>query len=542
MQRHLQWIVGKGFLTIRHVKSMKELITNFVLDIFRKPDTSRLGSKVEGQLNALFGRIKLKNILSLKSLIIIGFVIAVIPLFLAVMYAAFGMRETSELGRTINSQVFQQTKTIRLALQKTADIERKARLFILFSDPALRQPYERQSYETARASFKQALNELLKLNVANKIALLVNELSEKENLIYQQIISSATDDNPGLPIDEAFQGFREASTTLSREFENHVDHEFNELRQQSESLEQGLLTKAAVLLFSSFIFIMALLIVLSRSMRQLDVSIRRLGSGEIEEPVIVTGPADLRYLGDRLEWLRTHLMELEASKQQFMHNVAREIDLPLEALRESTERLLNEADKAPHSAGQIIALNLSANVEKLKTVSEELVRYSQIHIKPETNRKAAVNIKDLLESVIKDFEMPLQDKSITLKKLIRPVEISGSREQLQTILQELMSNAVKYSPVGGEIRLILRDSGMQMELEIEDEGPGIEPEERPHVFEPFFRGKAAQGGDCAEGPGLGLAIVKEYVANHQGKVEIIDAREDQHGARVRVQIPLTGAA
>jgi two-component system sensor histidine kinase GlrK len=77
-----------------------------------------------------------------------------------------------------------------------------------------------------------------------------------------------------------------------------------------------------------------------------------------------------------------------------------------------------------------------------------------------------------------------------------------------------------------------------MELEIEDEGPGIESNERAHVFEPFFRGNNAQCGECVEGPGVGLAIVKEYVANHQGKVDIIDSRQDQHGARIRVQIPL----
>jgi two-component system sensor histidine kinase GlrK len=81
-----------------------------------------------------------------------------------------------------------------------------------------------------------------------------------------------------------------------------------------------------------------------------------------------------------------------------------------------------------------------------------------------------------------------------------------------------------------------------MELEVEDEGPGIALEERAHVFEPFFRGQTAQGDECAEGPGLGLAIVKEYVTNHQGKVNIIDSRQDQQGARFRVQIPLTGEA
>ena len=309
---------------------------------------------------------------------------------------------------------------------------------------------------------------------------------------------------------------------------------------QSEALEQGLLVKGSVLLVISFIFIVLLLIILSRSMRQLDASIRRLGSGELDEPIVVSGPSDLRYLGNRLEWLRTHLMELEVSKQQFMHNVAREINLPLENIREGAELLVNEADEKSNDARQDIARLLCNHIDKLKTVSDELVRYSQISSKPETNRKATVNINSLLESVIEDFQPLLTAKSISLKKLVRPVDISGIQEQLRSIIEQLLSNAVKYSPVGGELRIMLRASGTQMELEVEDEGPGIEPDERLHVFEPFFRGTAAQSEEGAESSGLGLAIVKEYVTNHQGKVDIIDPRQDQQGTRIRVQIPLTG--
>lgn len=513
---------------------MKEPITRFALNSFRKLNFSILG----GWFPSLCNRMKFKNILSLKSLIVLGFVIAVMPLFLAVMYAAFGMRETSALGRTINSQVFEQTKAVRLVLQKTGDIERKARLFVLLSDPALRQPYEQQSYENTRAAFKQALAVLLQLHVDNKIALLVNELEEKENLIYQQIVGSATGNDAELPVDEAFQGLRESSHNLSREFESHVDHEFNELHRQSESLEEGLLVKGAVLLLISFIFIAILLAVLSRSMRQLDAGIRRLGSGELEAAIEVTGPSDMRYLGNRLEWLRTHLMELEQSKQQFIHNVAREIEQPLASIRDSAQQLVDNNEDEPSDITQ----QLCANVDKLKTVSDELIRYSQINAKPEMNRKGNVDMKGLLESVIDDFQTPLQAKSISLKKLVRPVEISGIQEQLSGIIGQLLSNAVKYSPVNGEIRIMLRASGTQMELEIEDEGPGIALEERPHVFEPFFRGKSAQSDDNAEGRGLGLAMVKDYVANHQGKVDIIEPRQDQQGARFRVQLPLTGEA
>lgn len=525
---------------------MKELMNNFFQDISKKTDLSMLWTKLRPMFSerkdALHNRFKFKDILSLKYLIILGFVFAVIPLFLAVMYAAYGMRETSALGRTINSQVFEQTKAIRLVMEKTSDIERKARLFVLLSDPALRQPYEQKSYENMRTSFKQALSVLLNLNIDNKIALLVNELLEKENLIYQQVIEFEDEGNLKLPVDQLFQGLRESSNSLSREFEEHVDQEFNELRQQSESLEQGLLTKGAVLLVISFICISLLLAILSRSMRQLDTSIRRLGLGEIDEPIDVEGPSDLRYLGNRLEWLRTRLMELEVSKQQFMNNVALEINVPLENIRVGAELLVIEENREANAARQDIARLLSSNVDKLTTVYEELLRYSQISTKPETSCKETIDMKVLLASVIEDFQTRLQAKSISLKKLARPVEISGTQEQLRSIIEQLMSNAVKYSPIGGEIRIMLRESGKQMELEIEDEGPGILPNERARVFEPFFRGKNAEEVDNAEGLGLGLAIVKEYVINHEGSVDIIDARQGQNGTRIRIQIPLTKGA
>jgi len=73
------------------------------------------------------------------------------------------------LGRTINYQVSSRLRRTSGFAKKTADIERKATLFVLLSDPALRQPYEQQSYENTRASFKQALSELLKLRLDNKI-------------------------------------------------------------------------------------------------------------------------------------------------------------------------------------------------------------------------------------------------------------------------------------------------------------------------------------------------------------------------------------
>ncbi len=287
---------------------------------------------------------------SLKSLVAMGLAVAIIPLCLALLSAASAVRETSALGRSMNYQVFEQTKAVRLVLRKTSDIERKARLFVLLSDPSLRQPYERNAYEAARASFKQALGELLKLPVDGKIALLAGELSEKENLIYRQTVGPETESHPRLPVEEAFIGLREASNALSREFEDGVDRRFEQLRGQSASLERELLLKGAALLGTSVLCIGMLLALLMRSIRRLGASIHRLESGNLADAIKLDGPADIRHLGNRLEWLRLRLLELEASKRPRMENAANAgaTGTPLERIAEiEAAALLADLEQNP---------------------------------------------------------------------------------------------------------------------------------------------------------------------------------------------------
>ncbi len=528
---------GRRFFTlIAKTHIMPQIISTIIQTFLNRPVFSVVGHG----MNDPCRRASFVKLFSLKNIIFIGFAVAVIPLFVAVLYAAFAMRETASLGSSLNRQVFDQTKTIRLVMQKSTDIERKVRLFVLLYDPALRRPDERQAYENARASLKQALDGLLKLNLDNTIALRAAELAAKERLIYEQIIGSETENALKLPIDEAFQGLREASNTLSREFERHVEQQFDGLHQQSASLERGLLVKGTILLLVSLGFMAGLLTMLTRSIRQLDAAIRTLGSGNRVDPITVTGPCDLRELGERLEWLRTRLLELEASKYRLMDTVAGEIEKPLEAIVELAARLAEDVGGDFDPQRLDTALRLSANVESLQTVSAQLSRFSQINPDSQGASKETVNMKALLESVIEEYQTRFQAKSLTVKALLRPVEVFGIAEQLHAVVDHLLSNAVKYSPEGGEIRVLLRTSGVLMELEVEDEGPGFDADQRAQAFQPVFCGKAAESSESShsEGSRLCLAMLGEYVANHQGRVEIIESRQDMHGARIRVQLPL----
>jgi two-component system sensor histidine kinase GlrK len=104
------------------------------------------------------------------------------------------------------------------------------------------------------------------------------------------------------------------------------------------------------------------------------------------------------------------------------------------------------------------------------------------------------------------------------------------------MLDNLVSNAAKFSPEQGVIEISVQGDGRHMTLEVADSGPGIPPVERERVFDPFYRGRSVAVG-ALRGSGIGLSVVRDYAQAHGGRVEVVDTPERQ-GARLRVTLPL----
>jgi two-component system sensor histidine kinase GlrK len=395
----------------------------------------------------------------------------------------------------------------------------------------------------ARASFEHALSGLLNAEGDSQMAPLADESSGKEKLFDDRIVGVGTDAKARLSIDDAFQGLQDAVNGFWQGALSRADRAVGDYPEHSGSIRQDALVKGAILgtlVLIGLGFGSGLLAVFTRSVRQLDESIRRLGAGDFGRPIRVTGPRNLRYLGDRLEWLRARLLGREESKKQFISKVSSQFETPLSGIFESTGLLMAETAGGLTPKQRDLMARLRQDVQKLQSLVDESLHYNQVKDNPSPQPKRAVNMKTLLASVIEDHQDALKAKSLTIKELVQPVEFVGVPDQIRTIIENLLSNAIKFSPEGGTIRIILRDLGTGIELEVEDDGPGIDAAERPRIFEPFFRGKTAHTTDT-EGAGLGLAIVSECVANHQGKVESIEPRQDEKGARIRVELPLVEA-
>jgi two-component system sensor histidine kinase GlrK len=111
-------------------------------------------------------------------------------------------------------------------------------------------------------------------------------------------------------------------------------------------------------------------------------------------------------------------------------------------------------------------------------------------------------------------------------------------EKLRSVVDNLIGNAVKFTPSGGSVAVLARSSGDEALIDVIDSGPGVPAEERDSIFDSFFRGRA-KASARVEGSGLGLAIAREFVEAHGGRISVL---AEEHGAHFRVALPRSLAA
>jgi two-component system sensor histidine kinase GlrK len=270
-----------------------------------------------------------------------------------------------------------------------------------------------------------------------------------------------------------------------------------------------------------------------RPIAQLDASIRQLGSADFSRPIRVRGPADLQYLGERLDWLRRRLTELEAEKNRFLRNLSHELKTPLTALREGAE-LLNDQVAGPLAPAQrqVVAI-MRDNSLKLQRMIEDLLDYQRALRAAASLEMEPVALQDLVREAARAHQLAARAKRQRVAFELEPVIVHADAEKLRSIVDNLLGNAVKFTPEDGTISVVARQQQGEATIEVIDSGPGVPSEEREAIFDSFFRGRAKASGRV-EGSGLGLAIAREYVEAHGGRIAVVAGGR---GGHFRVTLP-----
>ncbi len=278
---------------------------------------------------------------------------------------------------------------------------------------------------------------------------------------------------------------------------------------------------------------LALGIWLARPFKRLEGAIRTLGENQLDQPILVSGPDDMRRVGQQLEWLRLRLLELDSDKARFLRHVSHELKTPLAALREGVA-LLQDGVTGELNAGQReVAQILHHNTLVLQGEIEALLRFNAAAFEARQLQRQDTALLALLESQVEWQRLQWQAKGLRVLVEGPDITLPIDAEKIGSAISNLLSNAIRFSPKGGTVRLILSRQPGQVHIDVTDQGPGVAGTDRDRIFEPFYRG-VRQPVDAVRGTGIGLSIVHEYVVAHGGRVQLVD---DGVHAFFRIELP-----
>ncbi len=214
----------------------------------------------------------------------------------------------------------------------------------------------------------------------------------------------------------------------------------------------------------------------------------------------------------------------EKLKEEFLSNLSHEIRTPVAAVQLTLETLLTEESEAKKR--ELITRALG----RLKEVSRILEAVYMLSLDKKEENFTEVNLKELLEEVLKDLEDKLREKNVKVEVELKEEKLTGDSEKLKILLRNLAENAVKYNREGGKIFIRSYRNGERITLEVEDTGRGIDKGILPLVFEPFVKFESERG------MGLGLYLVKKIVELHGGSVRV--ESEKGKGTKFIISFPL----
>ncbi|GEL09113.1 cell wall metabolism sensor histidine kinase WalK [Salisediminibacterium halotolerans] len=214
----------------------------------------------------------------------------------------------------------------------------------------------------------------------------------------------------------------------------------------------------------------------------------------------------------------TEQERVEQERREFVANVSHELRTPLTSMKSYLEALNDGALEDPDIAPHFVQVT-SNETERMIRLVNDLLQLSKMDSKDDQMYFNELNVTNLLNHVVDRFEMSTKNQEIQFQRKVpnQAVTVNGDRDKLMQLMDNIVSNAVKYSPEGGTITASMRLDKEWIIISVKDEGVGIPKENIPHVFDRFYRVDKARSRNLG-GTGLGLAIAKEIAVAHGGNI------------------------
>jgi len=259
-----------------------------------------------------------------------------------------------------------------------------------------------------------------------------------------------------------------------------------------------------------------------RSVTALEETARTISAGDLGRRRLFapSDDAELAALAASFNHLLDRLESAHTAQQRFTADASHELRTPLTVLRGEIEVALRK----PRTSEEYrdVLISNKEEIERLSRLTENMLALVHVDVGDAITQRELVNVSEVCSAVTSKLQSLAADKQITLHhedSTTEPLSVNGDRIALERIMQNLVENAVRYSPAGESVTVRVSKHERHLQIEVIDTGGGIAPEHLPHLFERFYRVDKARS-RAHGGSGLGLSIVKALVEAHGGSVTI----------------------
>ena len=286
---------------------------------------------------------------------------------------------------------------------------------------------------------------------------------------------------------------------------------------------------AAVLLVNALV-----LRTITRPIGELNEGISRMSRGDLSARVRVRGNNEFAGLASAFNSMSERLEQLDKSRSQFVSNASHELKTPLSTMKILIETLLYQDPMDPGMTKEFLT-DVNKEIDRLNRIVSDLLTLVNIDNGMKLNL-VALDIGALLQEQVKRLSPLARENGIELDCAVREsLEITGDSLKLQQVVYNIIDNAIKYTPRGGEVHCTLSRSGRRAVIRVADTGVGIPEQDLPHIFDRFYRVDKARSRETG-GTGLGLSIVKQFVLLHGGTIDAKSA--PGKGSTFIIELPL----
>ena len=467
---------------------------------------------------------------SLSGLILVGFSVVAVPLLLSVVRAATQMNRLASESEQLVIQGVKATRDSQNLNEQLTVMARRARLFQVTGREDLLL-----SYEELHESFVELTARVATLPVDTSEQSAPARLHDQAQDIYRALQRFPRESEDLAVALNQFNEMADTAAALMRESSRFVDDGLNELQRDATAVQRELAWQTALLIPGTIVLVTIFTFLIARPIRQIDRAISALGEGAFSRPIHVSGPKDLEALAKQLEWLRLRLLEQAREKNKFLRHMSHELKTPLANIREGTELLMDGAVGELHDSQKEVAGILRDNGVALQKLIENLLSFSAWQAKLSDLDLSQFNVKSMMIGAVEYQKLAITARDIAVKTQLEDFELCADQGKLRMAVDNLLANAVKFTPTGGNIFLRAIRHQTDCQIDVADTGPGVPIEQRARIFEAFYQGTTPQGGHV-KGTGIGLSVVMECVHAHGGTIDIIEG--EFAGAHFRLRLPL----